>query len=171
MSNIRVDYTTIKNGKLFCNNCGGEYSLIMPIVISEMYQKFDAFNALHKDCLKTWAQAIVDQNKSIEQKAMFWLVNGNVGASSKTMFNCLIGNRNFAINHPYDPDDFSRCYELLEAVPEFKSRLYKLKRLSLEWSNIVDNWGKLIEYYENMLKVKKANGMYEFMQTLINPTK
>jgi hypothetical protein len=78
-----------------------------------------------------------------------------------------MGHKNFEINHPYDPDDFSRCWKLLEAVPEWKTELHKLKPLSEAWSNLVDNWDKLNEYFMDIQKGKKANGMYEFMQTLI----
>ena len=54
--------------------------------------------------------------KSVKEKAMWWIANGETGMSSKTMWNCLIGNSNFPINHPYDPDDFSRCYKLLQGI-------------------------------------------------------
>ncbi len=80
-------------------------------------------------------------DESRYKKAIWWIANGSVGASSKTMWNCLIGNEDFSINHPYDPDDFSRCWKLLEAVPEWKPELHKLKPLSRQWSNLVDNWG------------------------------
>ena len=168
IKSMKVEHTAIRNENMFCNNCGGQHNLIMPMAIDEMLQKFEAFNTLHKDCLKTWTEPVVDQSKSIQEKAMFWLANGHVGQSSKTMFNCLIGYRDFAVNHPYDPDDFSRCYKLLEAVPEWKGQLRKLKRLSKQWENLVDNWDKLTEYYEDMRKTKKGNGMYDFMQTLID---
>jgi hypothetical protein len=142
----------------------------MPIPIKEMTNKIDAFNVLHKDCRKTWTEPVADQSKSIQEKAMFWLANGHVGMSSKTMFNCLIGHKDFAINHPYDPDDFSRCWKLLEAVPEWKNELHKLKPLSKQWSKLVDNWDKL----ETMLIEAKvlwskgigASEMYEFMKKL-----
>jgi hypothetical protein len=77
----------------------------------------------------------------------------------------------FRINYPYDPDDFSRCYKLLEHVPEWKKELDKLKPLCKEWSNLVDNWDKLTEMYEQNKKENWENskqiGMFEFMQTLI----
>ena len=82
-----------------------------------------------------------------------------------------MGNPKFPVNIPYDPDDFSRCYKLLVAVPEWKLELHKLKPLSKEWSNLVDNWDKLTEMYELNTKENWKNskkiGMYEFMQTLI----
>lgn len=111
------------------------------------------------------------QSKDVQQKAMWWMGCGEKGMSSETMWNCLMGNKNFFVNHPYDPDDFKRCYKLLEAVHEWKNELYKLKALSKEWSNLVDNWDKLTEMFEENVRTEWKNckqiGMYEFMKTLI----
>jgi hypothetical protein len=171
MSKNKSAHTTIRNDKLFCLNCGGQHPLNMPIPIGEMSKKIDAFNTLHKDCLKTWKEPVADQSKTANEKAMWWIGNGHVGMSSKTMWNCLIGNKDFDINHPYDPDDFSRCYKLLETVPEWKTELHKLKPLSEAWSNLVDNWDKLTQMYEQNesegWKNSKKIGMYEFMDKLI----
>lgn len=164
--------TTIRNGKLFCLNCGGEFIINYSISIDEMSKKIKAFNELHDNCKKTWTEPKVDESKDVEQKALWWLANGEVGESSKTMWNCLIGNENYRISHPYDPDDFSRCYKLLETVPEWKSELHKLKTLSKAWNNLVENWDKLTEMYELNTKENWKNykkiGMYEFMQSLIS---
>lgn len=167
MTKSKTQHTTIRNEKLFCLNCGGEFKLQMPIQVEMMTGIIETFNKLHKDCKPTWKEPEADQSQGVKEKAMWWIANGHVVMSSKTMWNCLMGNKNFEINHPYDPDDFSRCWKLLEAVPEWETELHKLKQLSKAWSNLVDNWDKLNEYFIDMQKVKKANGMYEFMQTLI----
>lgn len=171
MKNENKPETTIRNGKLFCCNCGGEHPLIMPMPVNEMSDKIKAFNKLHSDCKKTWVEPVAPPDKSVYEKAMFWNSYGETGISSKTMWNCLMGNKDFRIGHPYDPDDFKRCYGLLKHVPEWKSQLHKLKPLSTEWSNLVDNWDKLTEMYEQNVKENWKNykkvGMYEFMQTLI----
>ena len=163
--------TTIRNEKLFCLNCGGDFAINYPLPVDEMSKKMKAFDDLHIDCKPTWTEPKADQSKDIKEKAMWWIANGHVGMSSKTMWNCLIGNKDFPINHPYDPDDFSRCYKLLQAVPEWKNELHKLKPLSKAWSNLVDNWDKLTEMYEQNTKEQWKNsekiGMYEFMQPLI----
>lgn len=123
------------------------------------------------DCILKAMEAYEHQSKSINKKAMWWIANGKIGMSSKTMWNCLIGNEDFPINYPYDPDDFSRCYELLEAVPEWKTELYKLKSLSKVWNNLIENWDKLTEMFEENRRTdwkhSEKIGMYEFMQTLI----
>jgi hypothetical protein len=166
--------TGIRNQKLFCDNCGQEYILKLPIEISLMNKKIKAFTTLHRDCEKIWTEPVVDQSKDIEEKAMWWIANGHIGNSSKTMWLCFMNQKDNQINHPYDPDDFSRCYKLLEAVPEWKekSNLSKLRKLSPAWNNLVDNWDKLTEMFEQNRKDQWKNahkiGMYEFMQTLIN---
>lgn len=166
-----IEHTTIRNEKLFCLNCGGSYDLPFPMVPEQLSSKVDAFNKLHADCDPTWKEPEADQSKDVKEKAMWWIANGHVGMSSKTMWNCLMGNKNFEINHPYDPDDFSRCYKLLQAVPEWRKELHRLKTLSKAWSNLVDNWDKLTEMYERNERTQWKNykkvGMYEFMQTLI----
>lgn len=163
--------TTIRNEKLFCLNCGGEFALILPLLIKEMIKKTDSFNELHKDCKKTWYEPKVDQNKDIHDKAMFWIANGEQGMSSKTMWNCFMSNKDYRIHYPLDPDDFSRCWKLLEMIPEWKGELHKLKPLSKEWRNLVDNWNSLTDMYVKNTKENWKNykeiGMYEFMQTLI----
>lgn len=163
--------TTFRNQKLFCTCCGGEYQLNYPLAIEEMTKKTEAFEVLHKDCKQTWTEPKADQNQNATTKALWWITNGETGMSSKTMWACLMGQSKFAINHPHDPDDFKRCYKLLQTVPEWKTELYKLKPLSKAWNNLVDNWDKLTAMYEENVKTEwkeyKRIGMYEFMETLI----
>ena len=163
--------TTIRNGKLFCLNCGGEFELKMPMPVTVVSEKTKAFEMLHKDCPKTWVEPEADQSKNTYEKAMWGMGNGEKGQSSKTMWNCFMGNKNFRINYPSDPDDFSRCYKLLKAVPEWKNEMHKLKDLSPAWSNLVDNWDKLVEMFEQNeregWKNHKEIGMYQLMKKLI----
>ena len=166
-----MEHVTLKNGKLFCNNCGVSHNVSHPIEAQALVNKTDLFSKLHSDCPKTYVEPKPDLTKGTKEKAMWWINFGSTGMSSKTMWNCFMGNKDFRINHPYDPDDFSRCYKLLEAVPEWKDQLHKLKPLSKEWSNLVDNWPKLTSMYEQNVRTEWKNsesiGMYAFMQTLI----
>lgn len=167
-----VNHTTIRNNKLFCTHCGGEYAIVYPIQPEDLSKKIDAFNKLHADCPPTWKEPVVDQEKSAQEKALWWIANGHVGMSSKTMWLAFMGQKIGYPNHPHDPDDFSRCYKLLEAVPEWKEKLHLLKGLSKQWENLVDNWPKLTEMYEQNKKENWANsekiGMYEFMEKLLD---
>ncbi len=165
-------HTTIRNGNLFCTHCGGQHNLILPMPVNEMLEKTDAFNKLHKNCKKTWTEPEADQKQTVYEKAMFWNANGQHGASSETMWNCFMNNKDFRINHPYDPDDFSRCYKLLVMVPEWKNELQKLKTLSTPWENLVNSWDVLTEMYERNVETewKHADeiGMYELIKKCVN---
>lgn len=173
MTKTKVEHTTIRNQKLFCLNCGGEHSLPFPIAIDEMTKKIEAFNQLHGDCKKTWTEPEANQTETIHQRALWWISNGEVGMSSKTIWHCFMSgtNKPFEVNHPYDPDDFSRCYKLLKAIPEWRKQLDRMKPLSKQWENLVNNWDKLTEMFEENVRTNWKNskkiGMYEFMQTLI----
>lgn len=164
---------TIRNEKFFCLNCGGDFAINYPIPVDEMIKKSKAFEDLHKDCKPTWKEPVVEQNKSTQERALWWIANRETGMSSKTMWNCFMGTEKFSINHPYDPDDFKRCYKLLQVIPEWKSSKYMnmLSKLSRQWKNLVENWDKLTEMYEQnerqQWKKYKEIGMYEFMETLM----
>jgi hypothetical protein len=161
-------HTGIRNGQLFCFNCGESQGLSFPISIILLSGFIKVFNRIHKGCPKTWKQPEVDQGKSIGEKMDFWLKMGERGISSETMFEVL-GNTNLDVryrSHPLDPDDFRRCYLLLETIPEWKADLKKLRELSPIWSNLVDNWDSLTEMIKEQIQTGKANKMYEFMKSL-----
>lgn len=165
--------TTIRNQKLFCTCCGGEFTLIYPTSAKEMFARVEAFDKLHKDCKQTWSEPEAEPQKPEKERAVWWLSNGEVGSSSRTMYKYFmeIGMSGADINHPYDPDDFKRCYKLLQVVPEWKGRILELGKLSKQWDNLAKNWDKLTAMYEENVRTNwkeyKRIGMYEFMETLI----
>jgi hypothetical protein len=67
----KTGHTTFRNKKLFCLNCGGEFSISYPIPIEVMTKKIEAFNVLHKDCEKTWTEPVADQSKYPENMDVF----------------------------------------------------------------------------------------------------
>jgi hypothetical protein len=172
MKKPEIKHITVRNQKLFCINCGGEHPLVFPLGIKEMTKKIEAFNELHGDCKKTWEEPKADQSQNVLQKANWWITNGETGLSSKTMWSFFLNLNIPVINHPHDPDDFGRCYKLLEAVPEWKERIPELSKLSEPWKNLSENWDKLTQMYEQNQSEDWQNyekiGMYEFMKTLIN---
>lgn len=168
-----VTHVTIRNQNLFCLNCGGQFVINYPIRPDELSKKIEGFSQLHTDCPKTWVEPQADQGQTVAQKALWWISNGQVGMSSKTMWNYFMGStKPYPVNHPYDPDDFSRCYKLLQAVPEWRPRIQELKSLSKAWSNLADNWDELTQMYELNVKTQwkdyKKIGMYELMEKLIS---
>lgn len=170
----KVNHTTIRNEKLFCLNCGGQHHINLPIAVTELNKKIKAFNQLHHDCDKTWTEPNADQTLSVKDRANWWIVNGETGLSSKTIYATCMGIKGVPINYPHDPADFSRCYKLLKAIPEWKSVKYMnlLSRISPVWESLVENWDKLTEMYEQNVREEWKNydkiGMYELMQDIIN---
>jgi hypothetical protein len=165
---MKSKHTIIRNENLFCTHCGGEKVLVYPISISDMTKEIETFNEVHGSCKLRWGQPFPDKSLSVRAKEDFWLKHGEHGSSSMTIFENLAQRAmpKYHQNHPLDPDDFRRCYLLLNTIPEWKTRLPELKTLSPVWSKLVDNWDKLTEMLEEQMKTGKANGMYEFMQSL-----
>lgn len=84
----------------------------------------------------------------IIKKALKWFATGCVGSSSKFMATYLtIGEGDKS--YPHDPDDFNRCLLLLNAVPELRSHIHKLKKVSPQWEQLVDNWDALESCFLN----------------------
>jgi len=163
---------TFRNEKIFCTNCGEEQIVPFPIQIPILSAMTKAFEKMHKKCKVIWKQSEPDMTLPIIHRLHWWLDNGERGISSETIFQTLSGRviRKDKGCHPHDPDDFKRCYMLLKAIPEWKNDLHKLKDLSMEWNNLVENWDVLTEMLEEQLSSKKDNGMYELMEKLTKNT-
>lgn len=79
----------------------------------------------------------------MKEKILEWFVNGEVGESSKAMAACIAGIDGGGSSHPRDPADFNRCLMFLEAVPEARLHMDKLRRLSLTWDRLVERWDEV----------------------------
>ena len=174
MATKKQEHTGFRNNDLFCFHCGTSYKMNLPQPIDMAAAIMKQFTKSHKDCVKTWVEPIADGNgKTLEENKNWWLINGEHGISSKNIFAVLSGGYSQAegkLCTPSDPDDFKRCSQLLQAVPQWRSELHNLKPISETWSNLVDNWDKLenmlIEARELWSKNKGAKEMYDFMESL-----
>lgn len=82
---------------------------------------------------------------------MDWILGGDTGVSSKTIFAVMVGRRMDGAllpNVPFDADDFGRCYRLLKAFPEWRERLPEVAERHPEWSALVGAWAELEAMYE-----------------------
>lgn len=50
-------------------------------------------------------------------------------------------------NTPSDPDDFGRCFRLLQRFPEWRLRLQEVADRFPEWQPFVDNWIRMEQLY------------------------
>lgn len=116
------------------------------------------------------------QNEELSEKAVLWLANGRRGISSNTIFTHITGvdaMQRSSKSHPYDPDDFDRCLLLLDAVPEFREQLHKMKSCSKKWAALVDNWtaievSHLSEVGLGWTKARSAPETYKLMKSILD---
>jgi hypothetical protein len=102
-----------------------------------------------------------------------WIIKGEVGTSSKTIWAVLSGietkERKLdtfeGYDIPHDPDDFRRCYLFIRNC-NLKTRLSEVIKIFPAWRPYIENWDKLEEMLIEQIKTQKPNGMYEFMQEL-----
>ena len=126
-------------------------------------------NEVHSEPLQQYK---VSSRFFIPESAQEWLLKGDRGISSETIFGVITGLRIEESQYPpADPGDFYRCYKLIKAVPEWKSELHKVAKLSKTWKNVIDNWDKLSELLEEQIDwrnkgISASNGMYDFMKQL-----
>ena len=110
--------------------------------------------------------------------ALQWIVGRDTGISSKTIWSVMMGAvpenpHPFHFDVPHDPDDFGRCYRLLQAVPEWRGRLPEVAARFPEWGPLVDAWGELEEMYVEVGRARDrrwvsdaAQRMYDRMVSL-----
>lgn len=109
---------------------------------------------------------------NMKDKIIAWLGNGDIGQSSRAMACCVAGIKGQKW-HPYDPDDLNRCLLFLEAVPEARQHMGKLKELSPTWSDLVDRWDELESTFLDEVgldwsKATVARKTYELMLSIRN---
>jgi len=69
--------------------------------------------------------------------------------------------------YPLDPDDFGRCFRLLQAVPSLREHLPKLAEYGGDvWAAYIANWSELESLYGKELPTGRAPKLYDLMQTL-----
>jgi hypothetical protein len=104
-----------------------------------------------------------------------WIIEGEVGTSSKTIWAVMMGVVNekrqcddWHYDTPKDPSDFGRCWKLINLFPEWESRLHEVSDVFPKWIPFVSEWDRLTTMYEDALREGKeyAPGMYGFMQEL-----
>lgn len=100
--------------------------------------------------------------------AQQWILHGERGSSSNTMFAVLSGGALAGRSHPHDPADLKRCRLLLEQVPEFAARIGEMASVSKEWAGLVAIWPSLCATMDAECDWRKGQGSaprtYRMMQ-------
>lgn len=102
---------------------------------------------------------------SPEMRAAKWAATSNTGTSSLALMGVMLGEKpKTSFCYPHDGGDLGRCIGLLNAVPEWRSRLDEMRALGPEWSALVDHWPEL----EGM-HLRDDKALYERMKAILNP--
>ncbi len=91
-----------------------------------------------------------------------WIANHNVGVSSRTMWSALMGVRCDHNDHPYDADDFSRCYDLYMFCELTHIDLQQVVSVYPYWRPIIEHWDELCAMYAK----KDYHGIYEALNSM-----
>jgi len=114
------------------------------------------------------------KQNGLSEAAQKWLMDGERGTSSNTIFRTLAGIKQKPgdwSSHPHDPDDLRRCRLLLEQVPEFAPRIAEMAAVSPEWAQLVKFWELLCRTMDDECDWRNRKGRaantYEMMQECI----
>lgn len=131
------------------------------VVVMGVANTFNAFMAIcERGRAKEWtdyaAQYAKDASNGDPEKE--WLIGPYTGMSSETIFSVLAAQgllllsdparvRRFNIRTPSDPEDFSRCHDLLQKMPGWAERIGEVGEAYEVWKPFSDNWTYLTELY------------------------
>lgn len=146
-----------------CERCGLGLEIgTQPLAIAVAAMK--AFVGIHESC------RVGDFKEPPTNTPQDWFFGRDTGTSSLTIYAVMMNtpSPHKRYDVPHDPDDFSRCYLLLNLFPEWKTRLGEVATRFPIWRPFVREWDKLTEMYETAIKTPKSPGreMYDFMQSL-----
>ena len=88
---------------------------------------------------------------TVQERALVWIVGGNVGSSSKAIWANMMGAAKpyYGWSHPHDPDDLSRCLMLLDLIPEWRPRLPEMAKRSDAWAGLVARWDEIVTSFKD----------------------
>lgn len=128
-----------------------------------------------------------EDKQSVEYNAFNWLESGEVGRSSYALCYWLTTpkvvskmlehkekTKGFGQDphefeaHPLDPSDFARCQKFLNVVPGARERIGEMKKVSEEWSGLVDVWSELEDIYNKEKHLSSAPELYSKMRSVLD---
>lgn len=108
-----------------------------------------------------------------DKQLLRWLGRDRgVGLSSKAIALTALGSMPKTPNYPHDPDDFSRCRNLIAEFPQARRGLTKLARYGGPvWKDLVARWDEIeAQFQESEAGGWNDNGKcYHLMRSIIGP--
>jgi hypothetical protein len=95
----------------------------------------------------------------MRERALQWIAGRDTGISSKTIWSVMmgvevLGTEAWSLQYdvPLDPDDFGRCYRLLELIPGWRARLGEVADRFPAWRPLVEHWSELEALYRPVVE-------------------
>jgi hypothetical protein len=127
-----------------------------------------------KQHLDAWLSELAEEaaREANGDRELEWLCGTDTGTSSLTLFSVLtekhaaraIAHRGPRPAPPQDPDDFGRCYRLLQAFPAWKSRLGEVTERYPDWKGLVDQWDHLVALWQEESPSGECPKLYDAMK-------
>lgn len=102
----------------------------------------------------------------IEHRIQWWKQRGEHGTSSNTIYSAFMGGQPRDVNWPLDPDDFRRCKQLLDLVPEWRTDLGKVSEAYPWFAPMISQWGEIERLYLSEIETGVCRKTYGFMKPL-----
>lgn len=97
--------------------------------------------------------------KSIERRALEWLLSGDTGSSSRAIVRHMFGVASGDVwSYPSDPGDLGRCLRLLELIPEWKPRIQEMASTGPGWAGQVAIWDDLASSMDTEVGIDWSKG-------------
>lgn len=148
-----------------CQRCGRVEPMPQPMPADAFQPWTEYVGAVHRACKDTGR---VDPTPASVHE---WWTGHDTGTSSKAIYRHMMGytrERSTWGTHPHDPDDFGRCYRLLNLAPEWRARISEMAEYSKAWAGLAGAWDELTMMYESALVsgTNRAEAMYLRMKEL-----
>lgn len=110
-------------------------------------------------CALGYDKSMPGAEKTIAERGEAWLLDGDVGMSSKAIYYHMTGRADDdGYNHPHDPSDLNRCLLLLDLIPEWESRMPEMAARSKQWAALAFNWSEISGCFFNEAGLNWCNG-------------
>lgn len=101
---------------------------------------------------------------SLVDRAAWWTSRGEHGISSDTIYTVFAGcTRPRRTDVPHDPDDFRRCRQLFDLIPEWRSRIEEVALVYPWYRPFTERWDEMDRLWEEESPSGKCPKLYELM--------
>lgn len=150
-----------------CKRCGLSLKMDLPQSLDCVLKAMEVFGANHHEC---------QEGEFVEPRPTtpeVWLSGRDTGTSSLAIYAVMTStvSPHGRYDVPCDPQDFGRCYRLLNLFPDWKYRLGDISFRFPQWKPIIAAWPELTALYEEEMHGKVAPKLYVRLTELRMSTK